>query len=263
MSNPALVSDYRRNTKARAVAYLGGACQKCHYSKCLAALEFHHRDPSQKDLQISSGHSLSFDRIRSELDKCDLLCATCHREAHAEINEKRLAEKRALLPKTSPRQNKQLVSCPVCQESFITWASRINRNVQTVCSNKCRAKLKEKVTWPTDTDLSRIVWEVPVYKLAKQLGVSGSSVTSRCNVRGIPVPSRSYWNKKRKPLREKAVWPSNEDLFDMLWSEPATTVAKRLSVSSVAIKKRCKRLGIETPPRGYWAKLAAGVSTPS
>ena len=32
-------------------------------------------------------------------------------------------------------------------------------------------------------------------------------------------------------------------------------VAKLLGVSDVAIAKRCKLLGIEKPPRGYWAKV--------
>ena len=32
-------------------------------------------------------------------------------------------------------------------------------------------------------------------------------------------------------------------------------VAKLLGVSDVAVAKRCKRLGVEKPPRGYWAKV--------
>jgi len=28
------------------------------------------------------------------------------------------------------------------------------------------------------------------------------------------------------------------------------------------VEKRCKRLGIAKPPRGYWAKLAAGQIDP-
>ena len=35
-------------------------------------------------------------------------------------------------------------------------------------------------------------------------------------------------------------------------------VAKLLGVSDVAVAKRCKRLGIEKPPRGYWRKVETG-----
>jgi hypothetical protein len=65
------------------VAYLGGKCVKCGYDKCVAAMEFHHRDPSMKDFAISGGGvTRSFEAIKVELDKCDLVCANCHREIH-------------------------------------------------------------------------------------------------------------------------------------------------------------------------------------
>lgn len=75
----------RRKQKREAVEYKGGACEKCGYDKCVAAMEFHHRDPSEKDFQIS-GTYRSLARLKPELDKTQLLCANCHRELHdAEI----------------------------------------------------------------------------------------------------------------------------------------------------------------------------------
>ena len=38
----------KRSMKSRAVALKGGCCQKCGYSKCMNALEFHHLDRRQK-----------------------------------------------------------------------------------------------------------------------------------------------------------------------------------------------------------------------
>ncbi len=43
----------------------------------------------------------------------------------------------------------------------------------------------------------------------------------------------------------------------LVWSQPVTSVAADFGVSSVAVKKRCNTLGIDTPPRGYWAKRKA------
>ena len=51
-----------------------------------------------------------------------------------------------------------------------------------------------------------------------------------------------------------------DKLYEEVWSEPVTTVAKRYGVSDVAIHKACKRLHVPVPPRGYWAKLSAGQS---
>ena len=49
-------------------------------------------------------------------------------------------------------------------------------------------------------------------------------------------------------------WPPDAKLKEMVWSRPATHVARNLGVSSVAIKKRCDKRGIDTPGRGYWRK---------
>lgn len=68
--------------KERAIAFLGGKCQKCGYDKCPAAFDFHHYDPREKDFVISSRMAWS-EALEAELKKCILLCANCHREAHA------------------------------------------------------------------------------------------------------------------------------------------------------------------------------------
>jgi len=47
-------------------------------------------------------------------------------------------------------------------------------------------------------------------------------------------------------------------LYNEVWNEPVTTVAKRYGVSDVAIHKICKSLCIPVPPRGYWAMKNAG-----
>jgi hypothetical protein len=47
-------------------------------------------------------------------------------------------------------------------------------------------------------------------------------------------------------------------LYEEVWAEAVTKVAKRYGVSDVALRKICKRLSVPLPPLGYWAKLAAG-----
>lgn len=74
-------SGKRLELKERAVAYLGGRCAICGYDKCPSAFDFHHVDPDEKDFVVSS--KSSWEIIEPELQKCVLLCATCHREVHA------------------------------------------------------------------------------------------------------------------------------------------------------------------------------------
>ena len=70
---------WRKRTKLKLVEYKGGKCQICDYNKSLNALHFHHLDPNEKDFSIS-GKSLSFEKLKSEVDKCILVCSNCHSE---------------------------------------------------------------------------------------------------------------------------------------------------------------------------------------
>lgn len=51
---------------------------------------------------------------------------------------------------------------------------------------------------------------------------------------------------------------TRQDFYDLIWSEPAKTIAPRFGISDVALSKLCERHGIPQPPRGYWAKIASG-----
>lgn len=56
-----------------------------------------------------------------------------------------------------------------------------------------------------------------------------------------------------------------EELYDLVWSEPMSSVAKRYRISDRGLAKVCERLKVPRPGRGYWAKKRAGhrVSRPS
>jgi len=75
------VISWRKRKKIELVEYKGGKCEKCGYDKCIHALEFHHKDPSEKDFTIS-GKSWSFERLKKEVDKCIMVCSNCHKELH-------------------------------------------------------------------------------------------------------------------------------------------------------------------------------------
>lgn len=66
---------------------IGGACSVCGYNKNLAALEFHHINPSDKEFNIDnrSLSNLSMQKLRGEVSKCALLCANCHKELHNKL----------------------------------------------------------------------------------------------------------------------------------------------------------------------------------
>lgn len=84
--NRVAVSGRRRTLKRILVEEAGGACLLCGYSKCIRALNFHHRDPEEKSFGLSSrGYTRSIAALRKEAQKCDLLCSNCHWEVEEGI----------------------------------------------------------------------------------------------------------------------------------------------------------------------------------
>ena len=101
----ASASDRRRLRKREFIALRGAKCVDCGYDRCIQALDFHHRDPSTKHFDLGT-FSGGRDRAFAELEKCDLLCAVCHRlrhfredatrHAHAVVRFRRRQKERAV-----------------------------------------------------------------------------------------------------------------------------------------------------------------------
>ena len=84
---------YKRGRKDRMYKkiadYIGGyKCSRCGIERdTMTIFDFHHLDPTTKDRQISAMIDNSWEDVKSELDKCVILCANCHREVHQELRE--------------------------------------------------------------------------------------------------------------------------------------------------------------------------------
>ena len=72
----------RRKAKMIGLERLGGQCKKCGENR-FYLLDFHHRNPEEKEGELSDfSKGYNLDKFFEELQKCDLLCANCHREFH-------------------------------------------------------------------------------------------------------------------------------------------------------------------------------------
>ena len=129
------VITWRQRTKLKAVQYLGGSCSKCGYNKCLGSLQFHHTDPSKKDFSIS-GKSISWDKIKTELDKCILVCSNCHGELHYGNNTVELLPDRVI---------------PVC--------IGCGKELKQLHNKYCRSCYKPttKIEWPSNKELQALL----------------------------------------------------------------------------------------------------------
>ena len=81
------VQKRRMKLKLMALKYRGNKCEKCGYSGCTDAFDFHHLNSGEKDFKISSGNTMSWEEVKIELDKCILLCANCHRTEHYNLKK--------------------------------------------------------------------------------------------------------------------------------------------------------------------------------
>ena len=72
----------RSKNKNKCVVELGGRCLSCGIDD-VDVLTFHHREPENKLFNISGNlNCISWDVLRSEVKKCDLLCMNCHMKLH-------------------------------------------------------------------------------------------------------------------------------------------------------------------------------------
>lgn len=71
----------RRNYALNA---LGAKCSNC-WERDGRLLEFHHKDPSKKKLEINRAWCYSWAKFKAELKKLVILCHACHVEEHRRL----------------------------------------------------------------------------------------------------------------------------------------------------------------------------------
>jgi hypothetical protein len=166
------VKEWRKNNKDKMIKCMGGCCQICGYNKCNASLEFHHLDPSKKDIGLANirANPKSWDNVVvPELKKCILLCANCHREVHNnyvdlptnfyQFNDDFLKEQKLIIT------NKRKCVCGNQKDP--------SANYCTLCYNNNKRKF-------TDEDLLELKKQnLSNIKISKILNVSETSIRKR------------------------------------------------------------------------------------
>lgn len=87
---------YIKALKEKLIAYKGNKCADCEYvfdGKNHTVFDLHHLNPYDKDFEISKliGNR-AWQSVLNEADKCDMLCANCHRLRHSKEEDEKLDE---------------------------------------------------------------------------------------------------------------------------------------------------------------------------
>jgi hypothetical protein len=158
--------NWRNRVKIRLIEYKGGKCSVCGYDKPIpSAYDFHHLDPIEKDFNISA-KSLSFDRLKEEVDKCVLLCKNCHAEIHFEMSQEKRQER--LKIQRTRFENK---ICQVCSVSF-----KPDKLKRKYCSQECASLAKRRVERPTKEQLAMEIKTESMLSLGRKYGVSDNAI---------------------------------------------------------------------------------------
>jgi len=154
-----------RNTMLR--NRLGGVCVKCGSSK---DLEFDHIDPQTKLFNVASNAQIEFSRLLKEVDKCQLLCRSCHRDkTNSELQHQKMID--------------LVFTCLNCLGNFTVKVSK--GRSRKYCSRKCQNQHKYNANWPSDEDLVDLVKTNTMVRVGQICGVSCNAVRKRLRSRNL------------------------------------------------------------------------------
>lgn len=93
-NNPEVyVASYRRQYRERDqwIQSFKKQCKFCDENR-FPCLDFHHRDSDKKLATIAQVRHWSKEKLQVEIEKCDIVCANCHRWHHWQEHQRRIAE---------------------------------------------------------------------------------------------------------------------------------------------------------------------------
>lgn len=76
------INKRNRDRKQMAVDHFQNVCHDCKRTYPAFVYEFHHLDPTQKDVNPSGAIAGSLEKMWNELKKCIMLCSNCHKIRH-------------------------------------------------------------------------------------------------------------------------------------------------------------------------------------
>lgn len=160
--------------KLDAIEYKGGKCKECGYNKCYGALHFHHRNPGEKEFGWAQLKCRSWQSIKKELDKCDLLCANCHSEKHC--HQEMVDDVMAWLANHKrPPEKKFCGTCQQCGQEY----TRRQSGQGKFCSSDCHYKSLRRADYPDDVEFLGLVEKIGRAEAARIFGVSWNAISHR------------------------------------------------------------------------------------
>lgn len=187
---------YFKKRKKELISVFNNKCCICGFDKFQQALEFHHVNQDEKELNLSQGGTL--EKQLSELKKCVLVCANCHRGIHVNIlkvpdNWQELYSQEVADELLNNLKRKKKF-CKIC-------GNEISINA-TYCKN-CVPHKRVVEERPTREELKQKIRNQTFISIAREYNVSDNAIRKWCKKYNLPSKKReidSYSNEKWETL---------------------------------------------------------------
>lgn len=185
-TNSENVCNFVKNRKSNLISLFDNKCCLCGFDAFQEALDFHHVNPEEKELSLSSNMMVSLDKQIAEARKCVLLCANCHRGVHGGyyqipanyqqfFNEEQAA---FLIQRNNEIKNGKKHYCQRC-------GILLNDNT-TYCID-CGHIVQRKVeNRPEREELKYLIRHFPFTQIGKKYGVTDNAIRKWCKQYTLP-----------------------------------------------------------------------------
>ena len=181
--------------------------------------------------------------MRIAAHKCKQCSARISRERHYKYDSMCKTCRPPLQRVPSLLKNSGKRTCVIC-------SAPISKNSK-LCRKCYFVNLPEKFKISRE-ELEKLLQETSLQKIADAYRVHVKTVTKKCKVFKLRLPKSNEKYKVWAGNRGKLII-SETELARIIWEMPTEQVGKLFGVSGKTVEKRCKKLGIPKPPRGYWA----------
>lgn len=183
-------TEYRKRRKLNLIKVSGSQCNLCGYHKSINALEFHHIDASQKSYGIASKgtcHDLESDL--SEIKKCILVCANCHREIHdGDYTADELWKLQQYSEEIANEVRQEKIDNTSKTQYYCLECGKLITNNKTGLCPECSHKQRRICDRPTRDEMKDLIRKYPFTTIAKNYGVSDNAIRKWCI--GYNLPSK-------------------------------------------------------------------------
>ena len=182
----------RNRRKEEMVYVMGDCCQLCGYNKCIKALEFHHINPEEKDINFNKAETKSWLVTCEELKKCILVCANCHREIHDNMYSQSIITS-SFIPERANEVTERINRLKTHQDTYCSNCGAIISSKASLCS-KCFCKTKRIIERPSREILKDEIRTIPFLQLSKKYGVSDNAIRKWCINYQLPSKKKDINN---------------------------------------------------------------------